>query len=237
MATLCRLQEIILNAAVPYANLLLSPSINLSCIIFFLRWTGHLKKNKKWRRQKRERPQWFEIWAAYIKLSVDHSIMRSIQRAEGVSCEALILRVSGFGISLALFWLRYIQQMTVLLVQTTVNMLLKSAVAFFFFSPISFWESWNVFNFQHLAYWTLKICSLSPYCWECAKTCSYHRKQQGEKRGQHCKDRSLVVALLFAMSTRCLWADTDAFILLVGWTHGRCQPRSGQRTTPCMYRW
>lgn len=107
----------------------------------------------------------------------------------------------------------------------------------FFFFPISFWESWNVFNFQHLAYWTLKICSLSPYCWECAKTCSYHRKQQGEKRGQHCKDRSLVVALLFAMSTRCLWADTDAFILLVGWTHGRCQPRSGQRTTPCMYRW
>lgn len=39
------------------------------------------------------------------------------------------------------------------------------------------------------------------------------------KRGQHCKDRSLVVVQLFAMSTRCLWADTDAFILLTGHTH------------------
>lgn len=31
--------------------------------------------------------------------------------------------------------------------------------------------------FRHLAGRTLKICSL-PYCWECAKTCSYHWKQQ-----------------------------------------------------------
>lgn len=77
--------------------------------------------------------------------------MRSIQRAEGVSCEALFLRVSGFGISLALFWLRYIQQMTVLLVQTTVNMLLKSAVAFFFFSPFLFGkaEMFSTFSTWH----------------------------------------------------------------------------------------
>lgn len=58
---------------------------------------------------------------------------------------------AGFGISLALFWLRYIQQMTVLLVQTTVNMLLKSAVAFFFFSPFLFGkaEMFSTFSTWH----------------------------------------------------------------------------------------
>lgn len=55
------------------------------------------------------------------------------------------------------------------------------------------------------------------------------------KRGQHCKDRSLVVMQLFAMSTGCLWADTDAFVLLAGWTHEHCQPLSGQKTSPCMH--
>lgn len=55
------------------------------------------------------------------------------------------------------------------------------------------------------------------------------------KRGQRCKDRSLVVTQLFAMSTRCLWADTDAFILLAERTHWRCQPLCRQKTSLCMH--
>ena len=118
MATLCRLQEIILNAAVPYANLLLSPSINLSWIIFFcLCWTGHLKKRKKNEGDKREtglsglksEPNTLNYqltirsWDRYREGKTFHVRLRFLEFLDSAYRSSL-------------FWLQYIQQMTVLLV-------------------------------------------------------------------------------------------------------------------------
>jgi len=78
----------------------------------------------------------------------------------------------------------------------------------------------------------LKLCSrISPHLLGMLKNMLVPLKTS-MKKGQHSKDGSLVVMELFAMSTTCLWSDTDTFTLRAGWTHLHCQPLSRQETVP-----